>query len=236
MRKQIFSLMGALALVAGTAVAGEAEVKAAMETTLGIKAEAISPAPIKGLYEVVTGQGLFYVTEDGSKLIHGQVYDLKNQMANLTEQRMSGIRKELLAKVADTAIEFKAPNEKHVVTVFTDTTCGYCRKLHNEMQDYLDAGITIRYLAYPRGGANSGAWREMEKLWCAKDPKAAMGEAKAGQKLAGATCPAAASIAKHYELGNTFGVNGTPAMVLDDGTMVPGYLPASRLQMQLSSR
>lgn len=236
MKKQIFSLLGMLALVAGTASAGEAEVKVALEQKLGMPAEAIAPAPIAGLYEVVTSQGLFYVTEDGSKLIHGQVYDLNNKMANLTEQRMASVRKGLLAKVADSVIEFKSPKEKHVVTVFTDTSCGYCRKLHDEMQSYLDAGITIRYLAFPRGGERSGAWKEMEKLWCAKDPKAAMGDAKAGNKLPTASCDKASAIAEHYALGNTFGVNGTPALVLEDGTLVPGYLPAERLQMQLSTR
>ena len=49
-------------------------------------------------------------------------------------------------------IVYKAPNEKHSITVFTDISCGYCRKLHRELNDLLDAGITVKYLAFPRGG------------------------------------------------------------------------------------
>ncbi|TKB53000.1 bifunctional protein-disulfide isomerase/oxidoreductase DsbC [Ferrimonas aestuarii] len=238
MKTKMVTLLAALTMIATGAQAGEKEVISVLKSKVGFEVtEAdISPSPVAGLYEVVTPQGLFYVSEDGSKLVHGQIYDINDSMKNLTETRMNGMRVAALEKVKGSAIEFKAPNEKHVVTVFTDISCGYCRKLHNEMQNYLDAGITIRYLAFPRGGERSAAWAQMEKLWCAADPKAAMGDAKAGEKLTNDSCDKAKAIAEHYQLGNLFGVNGTPAMVLEDGTLVPGYVPAERLQMQLGSR
>jgi thiol:disulfide interchange protein DsbC len=129
------------------------------------------------------------------------------------------------------AIEFKAKNEKFVVTVFTDTDCGYCRKLHNEIQDYLDAGITIHYLAYPRGGENSETFNTLESIWCSKDKPGAMTKAKSGSEVSVAKCDN--SVAAQYQLGQSFGVTGTPALVLPDGTLIPGYQPAAALAATL---
>ncbi|SHH78575.1 bifunctional protein-disulfide isomerase/oxidoreductase DsbC [Ferrimonas marina] len=230
-----FFLAGALSFGV-QAEADSSAAKAALEEKLGIPASELNPAPIAGFFEVVTPQGLLYVSADGSRLIHGNVYDMDNGMVNLTEQTMGKVRQDMLSQVEDSMIVFPADKEKYVVTVFTDISCGYCRKLHDDMADYNARGITIRYLAFPRGGQNSQAWTEMEKVWCAKDQQQAMTQAKASGKASGARCTAADSVGAHYALGATFGVNGTPAMVLEDGTMVPGYLPPERLLMSLQSQ
>ncbi|MBY5992470.1 bifunctional protein-disulfide isomerase/oxidoreductase DsbC [Ferrimonas balearica] len=231
-------LAAALLLVSGSSLAATPEqaIADALKQKLGLPAEAIAESPVTGLYEVITPQGIFYVTADGKKLVHGAIYDLDDGMTNLTEQRMSGVRQELLAKVSDTVIEFKAKDEKYVVNVFTDITCGYCRKLHDDMEAYNAMGITIRYLAFPRGGERSKSWTDMQDVWCAKDPRAAMTAAKGGGKVDHVTCADGKKVAEHYALGMTFGVNGTPAMVLDNGAMVPGYLPPERLLKTLQTQ
>jgi len=120
------------------------------------------------------------------------------------------------------------------VTVFTDVSCGYCRKLHSQIADYNKLGITVRYLAFPRAGVPSANADEMQAIWCAKDPLKAMTEAKAGKKVSAASCDA--KIAEQYQLGNSFGVNGTPAIVLEDGNMIPGYQPPEDLLRTLEAR
>ncbi|MBY5921681.1 bifunctional protein-disulfide isomerase/oxidoreductase DsbC [Ferrimonas balearica] len=237
-------LAAVLLTVSGASLASTPEqaVTEALKQKLGITADSVTVSPVSGLYEALTSQGIFYVTADGSKLIHGQIYDLDSGMKNLTEARMSKVRLDLLDQVKGTAIEFKAKDEKHVVYAFTDITCGYCRKLHNEIEQYNDLGITVRYLAFPRGGERNRmgqvnpSWKDMQNVWCAKNPQAAMTAAKAGDKVPDVTCASGETVQRHYALGNTMGVTGTPALVLDDGTILPGYLPPSRLLQALETQ
>lgn len=209
-------------------------IKNKLKTTLGMNAPEINPSPIPGLYQVITERGVIYVTKDGSKLITGNIYDMNNDMANLTEQAMVEPRKKMLTKLKPEMLVYKAKNEKHVVTVFTDISCGYCRKLHSEMKDYNDLGITVRYLAFPRQGVPSANASKMESIWCAKNPNAAMDKAQSGGKVQTVSCDA--KIAEQYQAGNSIGVNGTPAIVLQDGTMIPGYQNAQSLLQVLDSK
>ncbi len=245
MRLPLTPLLAAVLLtLSGASQASNPEqvVADALKQKLGITADSVSASPVDGLYEALTSQGIFYVTADGGTLIHGQIYDLNNGMKNLTEARMSKVRLELLDEVKGTAIEFKAKDEKHVVYAFTDITCGYCRKLHNEIEKYNDLGITVRYLAFPRGGERNRAgqinpsWTDMQNVWCAKNPQAAMTAAKAGEKVPDVACADGEIVKRHYALGNTMGVTGTPALVLEDGTILPGYLPPSRLLQALETQ
>jgi len=207
------------------------QLKQRLSSVLGIEVQSLSASPIAGLLQAVTNHGVLYVSEDGSKLFHGNIYDLNNDMENLTEAAMSGPRLQMLKPFESKMLVYKAKDQKHVVTVFTDVTCGYCRKLHSQMQQYNDLGITIRYLAYPRQGVPSAVADEMEAVWCSKDPKKAMDEAKAGKNIMVAKCDA--DIAGQYQLGEKMGITGTPSMILEDGSMVPGYLPPEQLLQSL---
>ncbi|WP_417762736.1 bifunctional protein-disulfide isomerase/oxidoreductase DsbC [Shewanella sp.] len=200
--------------------------------TLGIEITSLTESPVAGLLQAVTSHGILYVSPDGSKLLQGTMYDMADGMNNLTEAAMAKPRLEKLKPFEDQMLVYKAKNEKHVVTVFTDITCGYCRKLHQQMKDYNDLGITVRYLAYPRSGVPSKVADEMESIWCAKDPLKAMDDAKSGKSVPSATC--AADVPAQYRLGVSFGINGTPSLVLEDGTMLPGYVPPEQLNQALS--
>lgn len=201
--------------------------------SLNMQVSSVKPAQVDGLYEVVTDQGIYYVSKDGKYLIHGNIYDIDNQMENISEKSLIELRKARLKAFEKDMIVYKAPQEKHVVTVFTDTSCGYCQKLHAEMADYHKQGITIRYLAFPRGGLNSSTYNTMVSIWCADDPIVAMDSAKRRREISYQTCQH--TIKEQYELGIFFGVNGTPALVLEDGSLQPGYLPADRLVQLLQS-
>ena len=231
-------LATAVAFSAFTAMAKPDNV--AIETKLsaiGLVPSSILPSPISGLNEAVTDRGIVYVSDDGSYFLAGHLYQNSGaEPMNLTEQKMAKINKGKLQGMEDEMIVYPAKKEKYVVTVFTDTSCGYCRKLHNEMQAYNDAGITIRYLAFPRGGERSGNFAEMSAVWGAKDPAKAMDEAKNGGFDSTGVKQRDDLVRKQYQLGVAMGVNGTPAMVLEDGTMLPGYQPAARLRQVLDSR
>ncbi|NRB23129.1 bifunctional protein-disulfide isomerase/oxidoreductase DsbC [Shewanella sp.] len=208
-------------------IANSAALKQKLSDTLDVKVHSLSHSPIPGLYQALTDRGVLYISQDGSKLLHGSLYDLDNSMKNLTEAAMAGPRIEMMKPLEEHMLVYKAKNEKHVVTIFTDISCGYCRKLHNQMDEYNDLGITIRYLAFPRRGIPSANADEMEAVWCAADPLKAMTEAKSGKSVKHKQCDA--KIAEQYNLGQSFGVNGTPAIILEDGSMVPGYKPPEDL-------
>jgi len=119
--------------------------------------------------------------------------------------------------------------------VFTDTSCPYCRKLHQEVPELQQAGVTVRYVAFPRSGLQGKAYRTMRAVWCAEDRRAAMDSAKGAGigKLGSGDCTGVKAVDAGYGLGQKFGIRGTPAIVLPDGSIQPGYMPASRLLARL---
>lgn len=190
----------------------------------------ISKSPLKGFYQVnLAGGRMLYVTKDARHFIAGDLYQVTGgDLLNLTETTRNVHRKEMIAAIDDSEMLIFAPAKiKASVTVFTDVDCSYCRKLHREVPELNRLGIAIRYLAYPRAGIDSGSYNKIVSAWCADDPQAALTKAKMGQEIPAKTCDN--PVAKHYRLGNEIGVTGTPALVLQDGRLVPGYMPAADL-------
>jgi thiol:disulfide interchange protein DsbC len=238
MRK--FCLLLMLALTAGV-VSAETEPKApAVDPRVeiakkfpGVKAEDIKPSAIKGLFEVSLGADTAYVSSDGKFLISGDMYDIESR-TNLTESGRSDSRKKLLAKLDEKDMIVFAPQAaKHTITVFTDVECGYCQKLHSEIEQINKLGVRVRYMAYPRAGPGTADWQKMESVWCSTDRKNAITQAKQGSEVKAANC-GATPIAKQYALGEQFGVRGTPAIFTATGDYIGGYLPPQQLLEQLN--
>ncbi|MBS0849366.1 bifunctional protein-disulfide isomerase/oxidoreductase DsbC [Citrobacter sp. JGM124] len=229
MKKTFFLLSLLMAAMSGVAQANDAAIKQSLGK-LGIDQADIQNAPVKGLKTVLTDNGILYMTEDGKYVLQGTLYDISSeQPVNVTNQLLMG---KLNALEKDMVI-YKAPDEKHVITVFTDITCGYCHKLHEEMKDYNGLGITVRYLAFPRQGLQSQAAADMKSIWCAKDRAKAFDTAMSGGKVVPASCDT--SIADQYNLGVQFGIKGTPAIVLEDGTIIPGYQGPKEMKQMLDA-
>ncbi|WP_158768659.1 bifunctional protein-disulfide isomerase/oxidoreductase DsbC [Paraglaciecola sp. L1A13] len=202
-------------------------VKQKIQKSLGMQVSSIGDSPVPGLLQVQTDKGLFYTSEDGKYLLQARIFNLDEGMRNETENTLTQMRLDGIEKFKDSAIEYKADNEKYVVNVFTDITCGYCRKLHNQMDEYNDLGITVRYLAFPRAGLNSQPYQDMVSVWCSDNPQKALNEAKGGENVAKLSC--SNHVADQYNFGQSVGVNGTPNIILPNGSVVPGYQPPSQL-------
>ncbi|WP_043308636.1 thioredoxin fold domain-containing protein [Pseudomonas sp. ML96] len=193
--------------------------------------EAIAESPFTGLFQVhLKGGRLLYASADGQFLMQGNLYQMKGDEAvNLTRQAESkGIAKEINAIPTSEMVVFspKEPAKAHI-TVFTDTDCGYCQKLHSEVPELNRRGIEVRYMAFPRQGIGSHGYNTLVSVWCAKDRQAAMNLAKSREDVPAATCTN--PVAKQYELGQMVGVSGTPSIILGNGEMIPGYQPAPQL-------
>ena len=201
----------------------------------GLPIESIYPAAVDGLYGVDFPDGTtMYVTVDGGHMIVGDMYAIGDDLSNVTEQRRVVQRMTLMDQVAlaDMVI-FPAKGERRaVVNIFTDVDCGYCRKLHNEIDQYAELGIEVRYLAYPREGLESDTASTMRSVWCSSDPNTAMTRAKNSQRIAQRECPTD-PVDEQFALGQQLGVSGTPSIITDAGEMFPGYIPAPQLAKRL---
>lgn len=196
----------------------------------GLQVTSIEAAEAPGLYEVQSNSGqTIYTTENGEYLLTGDLLKITDTgIANVTEQGRARQRSDKMEAFADKGvISYPAEDEKAVVGVFTDIDCPYCRKLHDEIPQLNDYGITVNYYAFPRSGPGTRSWTKYESVWCSDDPQAAMDAAKGGKSVASASCDN--PIEQQYQLGKEVGVTGTPAIVLEDGNMVRGYVPARNL-------
>jgi thiol:disulfide interchange protein DsbC len=229
MRKVIkIATLSLLGLTLSAANADEAAIRESMTKSMpAVKIDSVKPSEIKGLYEVIVGANIFYVSEDGKYLLQGRLVDVAARK-DLTEEKLNGSRKQAIAKIGqENMIVFKPKISKYTVTIFTDIDCGYCRKLHSEMDQYLAQGITIQYLFFPRAGKGSESYDKAVSVWCADDRNAALTAAKKDQKIPAKTCDN--PVDEHMQLGADFDVKGTPMMVSENGNIYPGYLPAKQL-------
>ncbi|MDT8399101.1 MAG: thioredoxin fold domain-containing protein [Pseudomonadales bacterium] len=191
----------------------------------------IKPSPISGLYEVNIQNGqVIYASSDARYFIPGDLYEVAPEgLVNLGDEKRNAARAAKIAAVDENdMVIFDAKGErKAVLTVFTDVDCPYCRKLHAEVPQLNDMGIAVRYLAYPRTGLDTETYVKMVSTWCADDRRSVFTSAQRGGKIASAQCDN--PVASQYRLGREVGVTGTPALVLEDGTILPGYIPAETL-------
>ncbi len=201
----------------------------ALDPTIPI--ESVSETPLKGVYEVVlSGSNVLYASADGQYLFQGDLLKLENgKIDNLTNSVRSRANKAELAELSKkNMIIFSPEGEvKGVVYAFTDVDCGYCRKLHTEVGELNRLGIELRYVAFPRGGQRSSAYKKMVSAWCSDDPRQAMNILKSGGSIPEKSC--INPVDEQYELGVKMGIRGTPAIFLEDGTSIPGYRPAEDL-------
>jgi thiol:disulfide interchange protein DsbC len=198
----------------------------------GAHAEELRATPIPGIWEFTRDGDIAYVSADGRYAISGDLVELGSD-TNLTEQHRRELRERELAAVPENDMLIFSPKDpKYTVSVFTDVDCPYCRKLHSQIGEYNRLGIRVRYLLYPRNGPNTPSWTKAEQVWCSSNRNDSLTKAKLGQTLGNKACTDT-PLARFWALGQKFNIQGTPAIVLADGEMLPGYLPPDVLLKHL---
>ncbi len=200
----------------------------------GLPRDAVRPSPVAGLYQVMIPPKMFYVSADGRFAIDGDVIDLLQQKNISTPVRDKMRISAIDALGENQMIIYDSAKQKYTVTVFTDIDCGYCRKLHSQIDEYNKAGIRVRYLFYPRAGIGSASYNKAVSVWCADDQRKALTLAKRGEAIAEKQCDN--PVAKEYELAQQIGVRGTPAIITEEGQVIPGYVPPARLKVILEAQ
>ncbi|MFT4520809.1 MAG: thiol:disulfide interchange protein DsbC [Halioglobus sp.] len=238
------ALLAGLMAVTVTAFAGapvnkatEDKLRAALEQPgTGLQVGSVKTSEIPGMYEVQFTSGpIVYATPDGKYFIVGDMYQMgPTGFVNLAEQRRDGDRaRQLAALSTDDMIVFSPKGETRAyVNVFTDVTCFYCQKLHQEVPALNAQGVEVRYMAYPRAGLESDGYLKLASAWCADNPQDALTKLKNKQPVPASAC-ADNPIAAQYQLGQQLGVRGTPAIITQDGKMIPGYQSAADLMVTL---
>ena len=192
-----------------------------------IKAESIQPTPIVGLNAVLSDKGIFYITDDGKYLTAGPIYNISNgepvSIANqIVMKKVDSLKNEMIV--------YKAHNERHVITIFTDISCPYCKKLHQEVPELNKQGITVRYLAFPRNGvSNNAVSKQMNAVWCSGFPKKSLDSAFKGDAIVPIDECKKININEHFKLGTMMGIQGTPAIILPNASIYGGYISAKDL-------
>ncbi|KDN09811.1 bifunctional protein-disulfide isomerase/oxidoreductase DsbC [Gilliamella sp. Imp1-1] len=224
MKKLVICL--GLALISSSVLASNNEIAKSLDKFgYDSKESKIFDSPIKDFKSVSTPEGIVYVTKDGKYLIQGSIFDLQGDKP---ENIANSINLSLIKSIEKDAIIYKAKNEKYIISVFTDYTCHYCKLLHENIDKYLEAGISVHYFAFPRAGADSDVGKNMQSIWSMADRKAAFDNAYKGNTIS----PASSMIpyvTQQFNVGKKLGIGGTPAIVLPNGQLVSGYVPADKL-------
>ncbi len=220
-------------------IANETEIVTKINQVLpaGMSVKGIKQSQVDGLFVVDIGDlQPIYASKDGNFFLYGEMYAIKNgELLNTTKQEISLNRRAILDSelLEKDFITFAATDEKHVITVFTDVDCGYCRKFHGEIEDYNAQGITVNYVAFPRSGLESESYNKIVSAWCSSDPKGTLTALKEGRDPALKLCQDH-PVEDHYLLGQRIGITGTPAIISSSGELLPGYLPPMELLKKLN--
>ena len=219
-------------IFANHALAENKQISEALAQSIpGLSVKSVEKTKIDGLFQVeaTTGEVLFS-SADGKYFVTGDMYSTENnQLVNLSELKREKGRIQKINAIADSQkIIFPAKGElKGKITVFTDIDCGYCRKLHKEVPELNSMGIEVSYLAYPRAGVNSESYNKYVSAWCADDKLDAMTKAKNGKAIDPKVCDN--PVADQFSLGREIGISGTPAIILQNGSLIPGYMNAQKI-------
>ena len=182
--------------------------------------------PVPGIREVRVRDDYIYLSEDGRYAFTGSMIDLSDgtNLTSLSEAMHT--RDQIRDFASGHMLTYPASGrEKARLSIFTDTSCGYCRKMHHELPELRANGVTVQFIPYPRRGAEGRGYDELRRIWCAADAVSALQAYFEFDELpaASAECARAGAVAAGYELGNRIGISGTPLLILPNGERMKGY-------------
>lgn len=226
----ITSLLFSFNVSAGSDTADVEKLKLALAKSMpNVKPSSITKSPVDGMYQVIVGSQVVYMSVDAQYMIEGDLYDLVSKK-NISEDAKSSIRLAVVEELgAENMIIYRPKNVKDTITVVTDIDCPYCRRLHDEIPDYMKNDIEVRYIFMPLKG--SADMKKTISVWCSDDQQLALDIAKSGGEVEEKSC--SNPINKHMKVSRELGIRGTPAILLENGQLLPGYVPVGKLVAEL---
>lgn len=197
--------------------------------------ESTEQSPVDGFYQIIADGRIFYVSKDGDHMFSGNLFDFEDRFVNRTEPRLRKSRFEYVTELEAGFVEYKAENEAHVVYVFTDPSCGFCRKLHNNISGYNQLGITVKYIPFPRSGKTfpngmpNPVYQEVQNAMCGADLKASIDDLFSKKPVVEHKNCSDNDLIKYVKVGKKAGVSATPAIMTQSGAMIRGFLEPNEL-------
>ena len=193
--------------------------------------DSIKESQLPNFYEVILSDGsFFYVEKGGQYLVLGDIFKIKNEeLVNLSREKNYSKAKDMLQKIDEKSLIKFSPKEiKYKVYVFTDVDCGFCRKFHNQISSYLDQGIQVNYLAFPRSVIDIDTFKKMSIACCSPNRQEVLTGLKKGKDFEQIDCEDN-PIETHFELAKSIDIQGTPTIISQSGFTIPGYIEAKEL-------
>lgn len=192
----------------------------------------INETPLPGIYEVIIGNQIVYLGKNARYMLNGDLINLATRK-NHTEEAKSKIRITALDSLGEDKMLVYTPKQvDYTLTVVTDIDCPYCRRLHSEMNQYMANNIKVRYIFMPLKGQSD--YDKTVSVWCAESKTVALDMAKSGAEIETLTCDN--PIQEHLTLARQLGIGGTPAIILESGELLPGYIPVAKLLEGLNNK
>ncbi|MBZ2188523.1 DsbC family protein [Alcanivorax sp. JB21] len=214
-------------------------VKALSITNPGLSVDSVTDSQVHGVKEIRLSNGEYlYASPGGEHIFSGRLLAFSDDsLVDLTEERVKQERARMFQELdPGTLITFPATGEeKHEIFVFTDVSCGFCKRFHANMDELNERGITVNYLALPRSGITTPVADTMARVWCAENPQAAITEVKAGNALTQQIMPCRAPIADQYSMAQSLGVRGTPSVYSQDGRSLGGHMTPDEVIASIAS-
>lgn len=206
------------------------DIKLALLELVGPRAamSEITESTMEGVYQVDLGDRVLFVSKQDEHLLIGDVFDTERHVSLSEELRQEKVLAVINAMEESEMIVFSPDKTERTITVYTDVDCPYCRKLHQDVPTLVEKGVKVRYLWYPRTGIDTPSYDKAVSVWCAEDQQAAMDDAKLNNKIVDAKCDPN-PVESQFKSGQQVGLRGTPTIIVDDGTIIGGYLEAPKL-------
>lgn len=188
---------------------------------------------LDNVYQAILSSGeIVYTDKKASFIMFGNFLDMRQkEIKNLTEIKAAEFKIEKLKAVSSKdTINYAAKGKKRgLLYIFTDISCPYCHKMHDEIADLNKQGIEVRYLAFPRSGLKGDTYKKMHNIWCANDRHKALDGGYKNKSVAKASSFCKSLVSEQFNLGRQLGVTGTPAVFTQDGKQIGGYAQTSKI-------
>ena len=196
----------------------------------GFEINFIEQSEVPNFYVVnVLNNQILYVSYDYKFVFAGDLIGIQDEgIVSINDKYKTKFTQKLISTIKPgESIDFISEKERYRIKVFTDVSCAYCRLFHSEIEEYLEKGITIQYLGFPRDGLEGKVFNNMQSAWCSNNKKQSLTKLKLGEEIKKELCQN--PIREHFRIGSLIGITGTPTIVLNDGRKFSGYIPADQL-------
>lgn len=193
--------------------------------------KSVTTTKLPGVYEVVMGKNVAYVESSGRYFLFGHLFDMETQ-TDLTDGKVQPAMKAAdfgKLPIQDAVVTVKGDGSRKLV-VFSDPDCPYCKQLENTLATVKN--VTIYTFMMPLQQLHPQAKAKSIGVWCSSDRAKAWDDLMRKNIVPAGTCDH--PVDRNIALAESMGINGTPTIILADGSMLPGAPSAAKLEQMLA--